>query len=93
MLDEADEKGLSRLHGDAVGPGWRRSSESSSAGIRVEEASDERSPAVHHPPQAADRLFGLYRGGPRNGTEIFYLATEQTNKGIVRQTNIKILEN
>lgn len=89
MLDEADENGLSRLQGDAVGPGCRRSRVSSSAGIRVEEARDDLSPAVHQPPQAADRLFGLYRGGPRNGTEIFYLATEQTNKGIVRQTNIK----
>lgn len=83
MLEDAEEKGLSRLQGEAVGPAWRRSNVSSSAGIRVEEARDERSPAVHHPPQAAERLFGLYRGGPRNGTEIFYLATEQTNKGIV----------
>lgn len=89
MLDDAEEKGLSRLQGEAAGPGWRRSRVSSSAGILVEEASEDLSPALHQPPHAADLLFGLYRGGPRNGTEIFYLATEQTNKGIVRQTNIQ----
>lgn len=89
MLEEADENGLSRLQGDAVGPGCLLSRVSSSAGILVDEARDDLSPAVHHPPQAADRRFGLYRGGPRKGTEIFYLATEQTNKGIVRQINIK----
>ncbi|CAH2215780.1 jg13952 [Pararge aegeria aegeria] len=52
---------------------------SSSAGILVEEARDDLSPAFHQPPQAADRLFGLYRGGPRNGTAIVSLPTEQTN--------------
>lgn len=68
MLEDADENGRSMLQGEAAGPGCRRSSASSSAGIRVDEASEDRSPAVHQPPQAADLRFGLYRGGPRNGT-------------------------
>lgn len=77
MLEEADEKGLSRLHGDAAGP-WRRRRASNSAGILVDEAREDRSPAVHQPPHAAERRFGLYRGGPRNGTEMVPLATEKT---------------
>lgn len=68
MLEEAEENGRSELQGDAVWPGCRRSKASSSAGILVDEASEDRSPACHHPPQAADLRFGLNRGGPRNGT-------------------------
>lgn len=69
ILDEADEKGRWRLHGEAAG----RSNASNSAGTLVEEANEDLSPAVHQPPspfQAPERRFGLYRGGPRNGTEI-----------------------
>lgn len=67
MLDEADEK--RSLAGECVAA---LRSASSSEGT---EASDVRSPArsAHHPPHA-ERRFGLYRGGPRNGT------TRHTNK-------------
>lgn len=58
MLEEAEENGLSRLQGELVGP-WRRRRASNSAGILVEEAREERSPACHQPPHAADRRLGL----------------------------------
>ncbi|CAH0717442.1 unnamed protein product, partial [Brenthis ino] len=77
MLDEAEEKGLSRLHGELVESCGLRKMASRSAGMRVEEAREERSPAVHQPPHAPDLRFGLYRGGPRNGTAIVSLPTEQ----------------
>lgn len=79
ILEEAEENGLSRLQGELVDPCGLRNIASSSAGILVDDAREDRSPAFHQPPHAADRLFGLYRGGPRNGTAIVSLPTEQTN--------------
>lgn len=69
MLDDAEENGRSRLHGEVIcGP---RSSASSSGGRRVDEARDDLSPTEPpHQPQPPDLRFGLYRGGPRNGTVI-----------------------
>lgn len=64
-----------------MGP-CRRSRASNSAGIRVEDAKEDLSPAVHQPPHAADRRFGLYRGGPRNGTENVSLATQETQVNV-----------
>lgn len=77
MLDEAEENGRSKLHGEFVDSCGLRKMASNSAGIRVEDAKDERSPADHHPPHAPDLLFGLYRGGPRKGTAIDSLPTKQ----------------
>lgn len=85
MLEDAEENGRSRLHGEFVEPPGRRNSTSRSAGMRVDDASDERSPACHHPPHAPDRRFGLYRGGPRKGTAIVSMTTEQTNNNRARK--------